>query len=74
MGTQMAYPHMRRAVLAAAVLSSAVGFAQENPYRTVENWAQMPPGRAWGSTSAVDIDRDGTAVWPSLISEKGKKP
>lgn len=63
MGTQMAYPHMRRAVLAAAVLSSAVGFAQENPYRTVENWAQMPPGRAWGSTSAVDIDRDGKAVW-----------
>ena len=26
-----------------------------NPYRVVENWAQL--GRAWGSTSAVDVDR-----------------
>ncbi|HKW09639.1 MAG TPA: peptidyl-alpha-hydroxyglycine alpha-amidating lyase family protein, partial [Gemmatimonadaceae bacterium] len=32
-----------------------------NPYRTVEAWAQL--GRAWGSTSAVDIDRDGHSVW-----------
>jgi sugar lactone lactonase YvrE len=32
-----------------------------NPYRTVENWAQL--GRAWGSTSAVDIDRDGRSIW-----------
>jgi sugar lactone lactonase YvrE len=32
-----------------------------NPYHTVENWAQL--GRAWGSTSAVDIDRDGRSVW-----------
>jgi sugar lactone lactonase YvrE len=34
-----------------------------NPYRTVEGWAKMPPGRTWGSTSAVDIDRDGVSVW-----------
>ena len=34
-----------------------------NPYRTVEGWAKMPPGRTWGSTSAVDIDRDGTSIW-----------
>lgn len=32
-----------------------------NPYRTIENWAQL--GRAWGSTSAVDIDPDGRSVW-----------
>ena len=63
MDTQMVYLHTRRAVLAAVVLLSARGFAQENPYRTVENWAQMPPGRAWGSTSAVDIDRDGKSIW-----------
>jgi sugar lactone lactonase YvrE len=34
-----------------------------NPYRSVENWAKMPEGRIWGSTSAVDIDPDGTSVW-----------
>jgi DNA-binding beta-propeller fold protein YncE len=34
-----------------------------NPYRTVENWAQLPAGRMWGSTSAVDIAKDGKAIW-----------
>ena len=34
-----------------------------NPYQTVEGWARMPPGRTWGSTSAVEIDKDGKSVW-----------
>lgn len=34
-----------------------------NPYKTIEGWARMPEGRTWGSTSAVDIDRDGKSVW-----------
>jgi DNA-binding beta-propeller fold protein YncE len=34
-----------------------------NPYRTVEGWARMPEGRAWGSTSAVAIDKDGVSIW-----------
>jgi DNA-binding beta-propeller fold protein YncE len=34
-----------------------------NPYPTVEGWAKMPAGRTWGSTSAVDIDRDGVSIW-----------
>ena len=34
-----------------------------NPYRTVEGWARLPEGRAWGSTSAVEIDRDGRSIW-----------
>jgi hypothetical protein len=34
-----------------------------NPYRTVEGWAKLPEGRKWGSTSAVDIDKDGKSVW-----------
>ena len=37
--------------------------SQPNPYVTVENWAKLPEGRTWGSTSAVDIDRDGKSVW-----------
>lgn len=34
-----------------------------NPYRTITDWAKMPPGRTWGSTSAVAIDPDGVTVW-----------
>ena len=34
-----------------------------NPYRTVEGWAKLPEGIKWGSTSAVDIDKDGKSVW-----------
>src|SRR5437016_5168427 len=34
-----------------------------NPYSTVANWAKMPDGRAWGSTSAVEVDRDGVSIW-----------
>ena len=34
-----------------------------NPYETIAGWAKMPEGRAWGSTSAVGIDRDGLGVW-----------
>src|SRR5215813_15088455 len=34
-----------------------------NPYRSIEHWGTLPEGRAWGSTSAVAIDPDGTSVW-----------
>ena len=34
-----------------------------NPYQTIEGWAKLPAGRTWGSTSAVDIDRDGKSIW-----------
>jgi hypothetical protein len=34
-----------------------------NPYRTIESFAKMPEGRIWGSTAAVDIDKDGTSIW-----------
>ncbi|MFO1183925.1 MAG: peptidyl-alpha-hydroxyglycine alpha-amidating lyase family protein [Bauldia sp.] len=37
--------------------------AAPNPYQSIEGWAKMPPGRIWGATSAVDIDRDGVSVW-----------
>jgi 6-bladed beta-propeller protein len=33
-----------------------------NPYTPVENWAQLPAGRSWGSTSAVGIDPKGN-IW-----------
>ena len=34
-----------------------------NPYETIEGWAKLPDGRAWGSTSAVAIAPDGKGVW-----------
>jgi streptogramin lyase len=34
-----------------------------NPYQTIEGWAKMPEGRTWGSTSAVEIDKDGKSIW-----------
>ena len=34
-----------------------------NQYRTIEHWAKLPGGRKMGSTSSVDIDKDGKSVW-----------
>jgi sugar lactone lactonase YvrE len=34
-----------------------------NPYETIAGWAKLPEGRTWGSTSAVDIDKDGVSIW-----------
>ena len=49
----------------ACLAGVAIGYAQAdlpNPYRTVENWFELSDGRMWGSTSAVEIDRDGN-LW-----------
>lgn len=63
----------RRSRLAAVVLGCAGLAAQAssvtptneapNPYVTETDWAKMPTGRHWGSTSAVDIDADGLSIW-----------
>jgi streptogramin lyase len=34
-----------------------------NPYQTIANYFKMPEGRTWGSTSAVEIDKDGRSIW-----------
>lgn len=34
-----------------------------NPYQSVENYFKLPDGRTWGSTSAVDIGKDGKSIW-----------
>lgn len=49
--------------LAAAHATQAPTNSAPNPYTTETGWAKMPDGRAWGSTSAVDIDPDGVSVW-----------
>jgi hypothetical protein len=42
--------------------SGAATNSAPNPYRSIDDWAKMPEGRTWGSTSGVDIDPDGTSV------------
>jgi sugar lactone lactonase YvrE len=63
---------MRLLALVALLAGAAAAGAQApdaptndlpNPYRTITAWATLPNGRSWGSTSAVDIDRDGSSVW-----------
>src|SRR4029079_11938309 len=34
-----------------------------NPYQTMADYFTLPAGRTWGSTSAVDIDKDGRSIW-----------
>jgi streptogramin lyase len=34
-----------------------------NPYQSHESYFTLPEGRTWGSTSAVDIDKDGKSIW-----------
>jgi sugar lactone lactonase YvrE len=55
------------AIMTCGSLASAQADApvndRPNPYRTLDDWATLLDGRAWGSTSAVDVDRDGRSVW-----------
>jgi DNA-binding beta-propeller fold protein YncE len=34
-----------------------------NPYQSIEGYFKLPEGRTWGSTSAVEIDKDGKSIW-----------
>ena len=49
-------------LIAAIVAMIPAVYAQDNPYRVEEGWAKFPEGRKWGSTSGVDVDRDGN-IW-----------
>ena len=66
---------MRRvkyAAIAAVVAGGWVLYAQSeatptndapNQFQTIESYFKLPEGRKWGSTSAVDIARDGRSIW-----------
>lgn len=34
-----------------------------NPYNSNHDFFKLPEGRKWGSTSTIDIDKDGKSVW-----------
>ena len=61
-----------RSLVLGALLASPLALAQAdmepvndlpNPYITQSGYFKMPGGRAWGSSSTVDIDIDGESVW-----------
>jgi sugar lactone lactonase YvrE len=34
-----------------------------NPYETISGFFKLPADRQWGSTSAVEVDKDGRTIW-----------
>jgi streptogramin lyase len=72
----MSHTRNRLMLLACALILSAPTYAQApawpnvqptndlpNPYETMNGFFKLPEGRAWGSTSAVDISPDSKVVW-----------
>src|SRR5262245_62899202 len=62
----------RAIVVAVVAISGWRAFAQAtvaptndlpDPFQPGQNIFQLPQGRNWGSTSAVDIDKDGKSIW-----------
>jgi sugar lactone lactonase YvrE len=63
---------VKSSAVAASLLLGSVVFAQNsvaptndlpNPYTTIADPLKLPEGRKWGSTSAVDVDKDGVSIW-----------
>jgi sugar lactone lactonase YvrE len=63
--------HMRLALgfLTAFVIAPAANLPP-NPYREVDNWAQLPDGMHWGQVISVDGDPEGN-VW---VFHRGEPP
>lgn len=66
--------HRWRGLTMAVAMSATAGVASAqptmapvneapNPFTTIENHFKLPEGRTWGSTSAVEIDKDGKSIW-----------
>lgn len=34
-----------------------------NPYNSNHDFFKLPAGRTWGSTSTIDVDKDGKSIW-----------
>jgi DNA-binding beta-propeller fold protein YncE len=53
---------LRILIISLSTLMVPLVLAQDAAWRAIANWAQMPAGRTWGSTSTLDVDRSGN-VW-----------
>jgi sugar lactone lactonase YvrE len=54
--------------MGAAVFAQGQGAI--NPYRMVDNWAQLPNGQPMGAVGKVAIDLDGRHIWAVLRCER----
>jgi len=67
---------LRPTVLASAVwviVAAGPLWAQPNPYRMVESWAKLPPGRAMGAVGDLAPDPDGKHLWVIMRCEGAGK-
>ena len=64
--------HARHTLLTSLLVAPVLAVAQDagqptndapNNYNTIKDYFKLPEGRTWGSTSAVDIDKDGKSIW-----------
>src|SRR3954454_4759019 len=64
--------HARNTLIALMLAVPVLAVAQDggqptndapNNYNTIKDYFKLPDGRTWGSTSAVDIDKDGKSIW-----------
>ncbi len=57
--------HISALVVIASFAAGAQLFAQSgpSPYRTVDDWAQLPDGRQMGAVGKITIDPDGEHLW-----------
>lgn len=60
------------AIVVLVGVGSGVSQAQNNnPYRTVDNWAEMPSGREMGPLGDIHVDLDGEHIWAVVRCEGG---
>ena len=60
--TWLVYAALTLPAMGAYAQTTPVPNSQPNPYQSVVQWGQLPSGRVWGNTSAIDVDSQGH-VW-----------
>jgi len=54
---------MKITTLCLILASASQIYSQPDPYHALDQWAQIPQGRKWGSASAMDIDQKTGNIW-----------
>jgi sugar lactone lactonase YvrE len=58
----MSSPLSSWTIVSALALAAVQSPSLPNPYTAIEHWGQLPAGRTWGSTSAIDVAPNGH-IW-----------
>ena len=65
--------HTALAIAAWVLVAAGPLGAQPNPYRMVESWAKLPPGRTMGAVGDLAPDPDGKHLWVIMRCEDAGK-